>query len=364
MTLAQIVALEPRICRRATWTRTSWRRVGPRSRNDARGAGRRRPGVARRRPSVLARKAANVIETTSPRTGSTRAGSETYYTTGRTTIRRVRLAMLQTRKTEVRQDPRLRVGLRAHPAPVQGGVPGGPPRRLRHPARGGRLLCGDLRRRAGLRRRRSGRDDARREVRPDLARLALHASRRRAAWKSLLDLLERALEPDGLLLFTTQGRFIRDQIAERTWQDAYGQPIWVNWGVSEEQLDEVVSDYDRDGFGYLEWGALDRQYGTSIATPAWVLGAAPGKARLRDPRPTGSAAGSRRTSSSASERAAEPKRSFPEFRGSRADAPARSVATGLEAEPPGTKATQPLSVPLFNQRRPSVSEAPGLDRAL
>jgi SAM-dependent methyltransferase len=90
-------------------------------------------------------------------------------------------------------------------------------------------------------------------------------------WTSLLDLLERALERDGLLLFTTQGRFIRDQIAERSWLDAYGEPIWVNWGVSEEQLDAVVSDFDSTGFGYLEWGALDRQYGTSIATPAWVM---------------------------------------------------------------------------------------------
>jgi hypothetical protein len=45
----------------------------------------------------------------------------------------------------------------------------------------------------------------------------------------------------------------------------------VNWGVSEQQLDHAVTDYDRSGFGYLEWGALDRQYGTSIATPAWVL---------------------------------------------------------------------------------------------
>jgi SAM-dependent methyltransferase len=91
-------------------------------------------------------------------------------------------------------------------------------------------------------------------------------------WKSLLDLLEGALEEDGLLLFTTQGRLIRDRIAERTWLDAYGEPIWVNWDVSEDQLDQVVADYDREGFGYLEWGALDRQYGTSISTPAWVLG--------------------------------------------------------------------------------------------
>src|SRR5207248_3201717 len=90
-------------------------------------------------------------------------------------------------------------------------------------------------------------------------------------WTSLLDLLERVLAPEGLLLFTTQGRLIRDRIAERTWRDAYGRPIWENWGVSEEALDEAVADYEREGFAYLEWGLLERQYGTSVATPAWVL---------------------------------------------------------------------------------------------
>jgi SAM-dependent methyltransferase len=90
-------------------------------------------------------------------------------------------------------------------------------------------------------------------------------------WTSLLDLLERVLAPEGLLLFTTQGRLIRDRIAERTWQDAYGRPIWENWGVTEEALDEAVADYEREGFAYLEWGLLERHYGTSVATPAWVL---------------------------------------------------------------------------------------------
>ena len=46
----------------------------------------------------------------------------------------------------------------------------------------------------------------------------------------------------------------------------------MNWGVEEHALDALVADYDREGFGYLEWGALDRQYGISIATPSWVLG--------------------------------------------------------------------------------------------
>jgi len=90
-------------------------------------------------------------------------------------------------------------------------------------------------------------------------------------WRHLLDLFERVLAPEGLLIFTTQGRFIRDQIANRAWRDAYGRPIWENWGVTEDELDRPVAAYDHDGFGYIEWEALDRTYGTSIATPAWVL---------------------------------------------------------------------------------------------
>src|SRR5207237_7552994 len=43
----------------------------------------------------------DVIRTTSPEDWIHIRGAETYYTTGRTTIRRVRLAMLQTRKAEV-----------------------------------------------------------------------------------------------------------------------------------------------------------------------------------------------------------------------------------------------------------------------
>ena len=84
-------------------------------------------------------------------------------------------------------------------------------------------------------------------------------------------LFERALEPSGIFLFSTQGRSIRDRVADRSWLDAYGRPIWVNWDVAEEDLERLVADYDRDGFGYLEWGALERQYGTSIAAPSWVM---------------------------------------------------------------------------------------------
>jgi SAM-dependent methyltransferase len=213
----------------------------------------------------------DVIETTSPDDWIHARGAATYYTTGRTTIRRVRLAMLQTRKADLRRILDFGCGYGRILRQFKAAFP-----------EAGLVACDILPEAVDFCAETFGAEPVYAEDDPGQTKLegkfdliwlgSLFTHLDAARWKSLLDLLERSLDPGGLLLFTTQGRFIRDQIAERTWQDAYGRPIWSNWGVSEDQLEEVVSGYDRDGFGYLEWGALERQYGTSIATPAWVLG--------------------------------------------------------------------------------------------
>jgi SAM-dependent methyltransferase len=212
----------------------------------------------------------DVIQTVSPDDWIHTRGRDTYYTTGRTTIRRVRQAMLQTRKTDL------------HRILDFGSGYGRILRQFKAAFPDARLAACDILPEAvdfcaetfGAEPIYAADDPGATQVEGEfdliwLGSLFTHLSA--ARWHSLLDLLERALEVDGLLMFTTQGRFIRNQIADRAWLDAYGKPIWENWDVTEEQLDRVVSDYDETGFGYLEWGALDRQYGTSIATPAWAL---------------------------------------------------------------------------------------------
>ena len=212
----------------------------------------------------------NEIKTTSPDDWIYERGSPTYYTTGRTTIRRVRLAMLQTRKQDVRRILDFGSGygriLRQFKAAF-------PDAQL--------VACDILRDAVDFCAETFGAEPVYAADAPGETEIeggfdliwvgSLFTHLDAPHWKGLLDLFERVLEPDGLLLFTTQGRFIRDQIAARAWLDAYGQPIWVNWDVTEEDLDEVVSDYDGSGFGYLQWGTLERRYGTSIATPAWVI---------------------------------------------------------------------------------------------
>ncbi len=212
----------------------------------------------------------NVIETISPADWIHELGPVNYYKTGRTTIRRVRLAMLQERKAEIRRILDFGSGYGRILRQFKAAFPEA------------RLTACDVISDAvdfcaetfGAEPVYAADDPGTTELEGEFDLIwvgSLFSHLDAPRWKSLLDLLERALERDGLLMFTTQGRFIRDQIAERTWLDAHGEPIWVNWDVSDDQLSQAVSDYDREGFGYVGWGALDRRYGTSIATPAWVL---------------------------------------------------------------------------------------------
>jgi SAM-dependent methyltransferase len=268
-TIAELVAMEPLI-EDGDLNADSWRLIGldPGITLGALDAGDREwlADVLR----FWRMKPRQVIETTSPDDWIHTRGPGNYYRTGRTTIRRVRQAMLQTRKPEVRRILDFGSGYGRILRQFKAAFPAAQlaacdilPEAVDFCAQtfgAEPVYAADDPGETGL----EGQFDL-----IWLGSLFTHLDAPR--WRSLLDLLERVLEPEGLLLFTTQGRFIRDQIAERSWLDASGQPIWVNWGVGENQLDRVVADYDAGGFGYLEWGALDRQYGTSIATPAWVM---------------------------------------------------------------------------------------------
>jgi SAM-dependent methyltransferase len=268
-TLAELVALEPGI-EDGEVEGDTWRRVGldPETTLGALDA------TDREWLSDVLRfwrgRPRDVVETISPDDWVYERRAPNYYSTGRTTVRRVRQAMLQTRKVEV------------HRILDFGSGYGRILRQFKAAFPDARLAACDILRDAvdfcaetfGAEPVYAADDPGETAIegRFDLIWVgSLFTHLDAPQWKKLLDLFERILEPDGLLLFTTQGRVIRNQIAERAWMDSYGQPIWQNWGVSEAQLDAVVAEYDAGGFGYLEWGTLERRYGTSIATPAWVM---------------------------------------------------------------------------------------------
>jgi hypothetical protein len=72
-------------------------------------------------------------------------------------------------------------------------------------------------------------------------------------WRDFLGLLESALVPSGVLVFTTHG----DHAAEVM--------------RSQEHNKELLDKYDRTGFGYVErpWGWPG--YGGSLSTSEWVV---------------------------------------------------------------------------------------------
>jgi SAM-dependent methyltransferase len=79
-------------------------------------------------------------------------------------------------------------------------------------------------------------------------------------WLGLLDLLESVLADGGVLVFTTQGRRVREQLVT-------GKPAWNP--LDADAKGEIVRGFDERGFGYADWiGATD--YGTTLNSPSWV----------------------------------------------------------------------------------------------
>jgi SAM-dependent methyltransferase len=90
-------------------------------------------------------------------------------------------------------------------------------------------------------------------------------------WLELLDALESALAVDGLLVFTVQGRKVRQEFMD-------GEPPWTRY--SEEARMQIVRSFDETGFAYDDWeGAGD--YGTSLNSPSWVTRQIEQRPRLR-----------------------------------------------------------------------------------
>jgi SAM-dependent methyltransferase len=80
-------------------------------------------------------------------------------------------------------------------------------------------------------------------------------------WIGFLELLRSALAPDGLLVFTVQGRNVRRQLLA-------GE---LAWSLTDSDIERIVQGYDTRGFGYADWSDATG-YGTSLNRPSWVAG--------------------------------------------------------------------------------------------
>ena len=101
-------------------------------------------------------------------------------------------------------------------------------------------------------------------------------------WDGFLALFERALAPEGLLVFTTHGRRIAELIRDpETGRRYLKEPA---------QREQVLSGYEQQGMGYCDYKfadeyrerlSLPRNYGISLARPAVVCGLLERRPQLR-----------------------------------------------------------------------------------
>lgn len=76
-------------------------------------------------------------------------------------------------------------------------------------------------------------------------------------WPGFLSLFRECLTPDGVLVFTVSGPRLRNDLILR------------RFALQPDQVEQVLADYDRDGFGFSGYPGRD-DYGISLASPDWV----------------------------------------------------------------------------------------------
>jgi SAM-dependent methyltransferase len=81
----------------------------------------------------------------------------------------------------------------------------------------------------------------------------------RDRWVGFLQLFESLLNPGGMLVFTTAGRFVIEKMK-------IGKQ---SLGLRGDQAGRLIADFERDGFGYQEYRRRPG-WGLARASPAWV----------------------------------------------------------------------------------------------
>ena len=79
-------------------------------------------------------------------------------------------------------------------------------------------------------------------------------------WDKFLNLFKSLLCPGGIVIFTVAGKYIADRIRHNL----------HTYGLEPQKLHILIEDYDRNGFGYLDYPEF-QNYGISLSSPPWVL---------------------------------------------------------------------------------------------
>jgi SAM-dependent methyltransferase len=84
--------------------------------------------------------------------------------------------------------------------------------------------------------------------------------------ESLLQPLLAALRPNGVLAFTSQGRFSVERMQTFDWKR--DSRTWMHYGLDRSLFEAVLSGYRETGYGFVEY-PRQIDYGVCIAKPSW-----------------------------------------------------------------------------------------------
>jgi SAM-dependent methyltransferase len=82
----------------------------------------------------------------------------------------------------------------------------------------------------------------------------------------LLESLLTSLRPNGVLVFTSQGRYSVERMQHFDW--GKDERNWMHYNISRERFETIVKQYHESKYGYVDYPDK-KDYGVCIAQPAW-----------------------------------------------------------------------------------------------
>jgi SAM-dependent methyltransferase len=84
--------------------------------------------------------------------------------------------------------------------------------------------------------------------------------------EALLQKLLASLRPNGVLVFTSQGRFSIERMKDFDWDK--DNRHWMHYNLDRAGFESVVTQYRETGYGYVDFAGQTNQ-GVCIAEPTW-----------------------------------------------------------------------------------------------
>jgi SAM-dependent methyltransferase len=82
----------------------------------------------------------------------------------------------------------------------------------------------------------------------------------------LLQRLLKSLRPNGVLIFSSQGRFSIERMEGYDWEK--DDRAWMHYNLDREHFESIVTQYHQAGYGYADYPSRTN-YGVSIVKPTW-----------------------------------------------------------------------------------------------